>query len=83
MILALVAPYLYDRYLALSALLSNGPGKIANLNNFKSHEIRFQDRIRNCEDVLVEEVMGVAFLSCDPGRDRWNTVMVSAGIHRV
>ncbi|KAI8937690.1 hypothetical protein NX059_005391 [Plenodomus lindquistii] len=74
-VVALVAPYLYDRYIALSALLSNAPGRIENLNSFKSHEIKFQGRIRNCEDVLVEEVMGIAFLSCDPGRDRWNTVM--------
>ena len=25
----------------------------------------------------MEETLGIAFLSCDPGRDRWNTVMVS------
>lgn len=50
-----------------------------NFNTFKSHEIKFQDRVRNCEDVLIEEGMGVAFLSCDPGRDQWNTVMVSSG----
>ncbi|KAF2856929.1 calcium-dependent phosphotriesterase [Plenodomus tracheiphilus IPT5] len=74
-VIALIAPYLYDRYIALSAILSNGPGKLQNLNSFKSHEVKFRDRIRNCEDVLVEEGMGIAFLSCDPGRDRWNTVM--------
>ncbi|KAH9868632.1 hypothetical protein J1614_007704 [Plenodomus biglobosus] len=74
-VLALIAPYLYDRYLALSGMLSNGPGKIESFNHFKSLEIKFKDRIRNCEDVLIEEGLGVAFLSCDPGRDRWNTVM--------
>jgi hypothetical protein len=47
------------------------------INNFKSHEIRFSDQIRNCEDVILEETLGIAFLGCDPGRDRWNTVMVN------
>jgi arylesterase/paraoxonase len=73
--LALLAPYVYDRYLALSAMLANRPGKFQNLNNFKSHEVKFRDQLRNCEDVLFEEGMGIAFLSCNPGRDQWNTVM--------
>jgi arylesterase/paraoxonase len=73
--LALLAPYVFERYIALSALLANRPGKFQSLNNFKSHEITFQDQLRNCEDVLLEEEMGMAFLSCNPGRDQWNTVM--------
>lgn len=48
------------------------------VNTFKSHEVLFKDYVRNCEDVLMEESLGVAFVSCDPGRDRWNTVMVSS-----
>jgi len=51
---ALTAPYLYDRYLTLSALLSNGPGRIQSVNNFQDYEIKFKDRLRNCEDVLVD-----------------------------
>ena len=74
----MTAPYLYDRYLTLSALLSNGPGRIQSVNNFQDYEIKFKDRLRNCEDVLVDENIGIAFLSCDPGRDRWNTVMVGS-----
>lgn len=62
----------------LSAIFASRPGNLQKIYNIKSHEVKFQDRIRNCEDVLVEEGMGVAFLSCDPGRDRWNTVMVGA-----
>ncbi|KAF1940494.1 hypothetical protein EJ02DRAFT_406476 [Clathrospora elynae] len=73
--LAVIAPYLYDRYVALSGMLANRPGSFQNLNKFESHEIKFQDQLRNCEDVLLEEGMGIAFLSCNPGRDRWNTVM--------
>ncbi|CAO2657305.1 Nn.00g034310.m01.CDS01 [Neocucurbitaria sp. VM-36] len=73
--LAIIAPYLYDRYTALSAIAANRPGKLQKIYNIKGHEVKFQDQIRNCEDVLVEEGMGIAFLSCDPGRDRWNTVM--------
>lgn len=57
-------------------IFANRPGKFENVNHFKSHEVKFRDRLRNCEDVLVEEDMGIAFLSCNPERDQWNTVMV-------
>jgi arylesterase/paraoxonase len=67
----------YDRYIAACVLLANRPGKLQAVNGFKSYEIKFRDRIRNCEDVILEESEGVAILSCDAGRDRWNTVMVS------
>ncbi|KAF1841673.1 calcium-dependent phosphotriesterase [Cucurbitaria berberidis CBS 394.84] len=73
--LAIVAPFLYDRYNWLSAVVANRPGKLQKIYNIKSHEVKFQDQIRNCEDLLIEEGMGIAFLGCDPGRDRWNTVM--------
>jgi arylesterase/paraoxonase len=68
------APYIYDR---LSTVATNRPGAFVPINNFKSHEIRFADKIRNCEDVILKESLGIAFLGCDPGRDRWNTVMVN------
>lgn len=75
--LATVAPWVYDRYIAASSLLASRPSKLQNLNTFESYEIMFADQIRNCEDVILEEGLAIAFLSCDPGRDRWNTVMVS------
>ena len=75
-LVVLIAPYVYDRYVGLSTMMSNRPGKMQPVNNFSSYEIKFHDRIRNCEDILLEEDLGIAFLSCDPGRDRWNTVMV-------
>lgn len=59
-------------------MLANAPAKLEGFNSFKSYEIKFADQIRNCEDVILEESLGVALLSCDPGRDRWNTVMVSS-----
>ncbi|EME85517.1 uncharacterized protein MYCFIDRAFT_130988, partial [Pseudocercospora fijiensis CIRAD86] len=31
--------------------------------------------IRNCEDIYLSQTHGYALLSCDPGRDSWNTVM--------
>ncbi|XPS94155.1 hypothetical protein M3J09_003480 [Ascochyta lentis] len=77
LLLALVAPYLYDRYTFLSTMIANRPGKLQNIKSFESYGVKYQDRLRNCEDVILEESLGVAFLSCDPGRDRWNTVMGS------
>ncbi|KAF2819976.1 calcium-dependent phosphotriesterase [Ophiobolus disseminans] len=74
-VLAALAPWLYDRYIGLSTIVVNRPGKLLHVNGFKGYEVKFADRIRNCEDVVLEEELGVAILSCDPGRDRWNTVM--------
>lgn len=73
--LAVIGPYLYDRGVTFSGMLANRPGKFENLNLFKEHQVKFAQRMRNCEDVLIEEGMGVAFVSCNPGRDQWNTVM--------
>ena len=73
---ALLAPWLYDRYHAFAPMLANRPSLFQSLNTFKSHEIKYRDQLRNCEDVIIEKSLGIAFLSCDPGRDRWNTVMV-------
>ena len=72
----MIGPYLYDRGVTFSGMLANRPGKFENLNLFKEHQVKFAQRMRNCEDVLIEEGMGVAFVSCNPGRDQWNTVMV-------
>ncbi|KAF2476506.1 calcium-dependent phosphotriesterase [Lindgomyces ingoldianus] len=77
LILALVGPYLYDRYLAYWPMVANLPSRMKPIYTFRSHELKFQDRIRNCEDVVLDEGMGLAILSCDAGRDRWNTVMAS------
>lgn len=45
------------------------------VNRLPHHTIKFADRIRNCEDLTMVPEDGLAILSCDPGRDRWNTVM--------
>jgi arylesterase/paraoxonase len=73
--LAVLAPYGWERYLALSEIVANRPGHYTPIDTFKSYEIKFQDEIKNCEDLLLDEDSGMAILSCDPGRDRWNTVM--------
>ncbi len=56
-------------------MFANRPSKFQPLNTFNSHEILFRDRLRNCEDVIMEKSLGIAIIGCDPGRDRWNTVM--------
>lgn len=64
-----------ERYQAFSIILANRPGKFTPEYNIKSHKILFDDRIRNCEDALLDENLSLAILSCDAGRDNWNTVM--------
>ncbi|KAF2275020.1 uncharacterized protein EI97DRAFT_494930 [Westerdykella ornata] len=74
-VLAGLSPWLYDRYQIFSHMMANRPGKLIEINAFKSHDVLFQDAIRNCEDVVLAEKGGIAILSCDAGRDNWNTVM--------
>lgn len=41
------------------------------------YQVNLKDDVRNCEDILINEEEAFMLLSCDPGRDEWNTVMVS------
>jgi arylesterase/paraoxonase len=75
-LLAASAPYLYGRYVAFSGMFAHRPSVFQNVTTFRSQTVKFADKVRNCEDVVMVETLGVAFLSCDPGRDGWNTVMV-------
>jgi arylesterase/paraoxonase len=78
-LLALVlGPFLYQRISLVLSLKDNAPGKIQSRSAFTSYEVKFAEQLRNCEDVILPEGLdGLAILSCDEGRDRWNTVMVS------
>ncbi|KAI0905661.1 putative paraoxonase [Ustulina deusta] len=73
--LALLSPFLYERGQTSSLFWKNAPHRLVKVNTFASHEVRFADRIRSCEDALMVESEGLAILGCDPGRERWNTVM--------
>jgi hypothetical protein len=42
-----------------------------------NYELKYVDKLRNCEDLVVDEKAGYMVLGCDEGRDVWNTVMVS------
>ncbi|KAI0427055.1 putative paraoxonase [Xylaria sp. FL1042] len=74
-VLALLSPYVYERSQTAALFWKNAPDRLVRINTFASHEVRFADRIRSCEDVLLVESEGIAILGCDPGRERWNTVM--------
>ncbi|KAI0512963.1 putative paraoxonase [Xylaria bambusicola] len=74
-LLALLSPFIYERAQTLSLFFSNAPHRLVKVNTFASHEVRFADRIRSCEDVLLVESKGIAIAACDPGRERYNTVM--------
>lgn len=48
-----------------------------------SYELRYADKLRNCEDLVVDEKVGYMVLGCDEGRDVWNTVMVSSSSYQL
>ncbi|KPM45163.1 hypothetical protein AK830_g1412 [Neonectria ditissima] len=73
--LALLGPLLWPRIRVLSIFYKNAPERLQRMNALESLELKFEDRIRNCEDALLLEDKGLAILSCDPGREIWNTVM--------
>ncbi|POR38283.1 Serum paraoxonase/arylesterase 1 [Tolypocladium paradoxum] len=56
-------------------LYTNAPNRLVKIDAFRSHTVKFADRLRSCEDVLLLEERGLAIVACDPGRERWNTVM--------
>lgn len=64
----------------LATMYNNVPSRLTpvdNLGTSSIRQIKFADRpsFRSCEDALLVESLGVAIVACDPGRDRWNTVM--------
>ena len=75
---SLLTAFLYSRAGSLYSLYANAPGRLQHINNLKNSDIRFREDVRNCEDVVLDTDQGFALLSCDPGRDTWNTVMVSS-----
>ncbi|KAI0015417.1 putative paraoxonase [Xylariomycetidae sp. FL0641] len=75
LVLALLSPWLYDRAQTLSLFFANAPGRFVRIDAVASHQIKFADRIRSCEDAVLLESQGLAILACDPGREMWNTVM--------
>ncbi|KAI1378853.1 hypothetical protein F4677DRAFT_381382 [Hypoxylon crocopeplum] len=74
-VLAALLPFLYDSLQRFSIIIRNAPGRLATINNLKSYEIKFEETVRSCEDGLLVESQGLAILSCDPGREKWNTVL--------
>jgi hypothetical protein len=72
----MLAPILYERGYTLFLFWKNAPERLVKINTFASHEVKFADSIRSCEDALLVESEGLAIVGCDPGRERWNTVMV-------
>lgn len=76
--MAITSVFLYSASNLLFLLATNTPGRLQAINNFQSHEVLFPDVVRNCEDAIFDDEGGFMILSCDPGRDTWNTVMVIA-----
>lgn len=75
-VVALLAAFIYARWSILPFFFVNAPARLSSVNAIGDYEVRFKDVVRNCEDIYLNENEGWALLSCDPGRDKWNTVMV-------
>ncbi|KAI1264848.1 putative paraoxonase [Xylariaceae sp. FL1019] len=72
---ALLWSFLSPRAHTASIFYKNAPARFQEISNIPNPTIKFSDRIRSCEDVILVESRGLAILGCDPGRERWNTVM--------
>lgn len=80
---AAFAALVYDRSQLLYSFYGNEPSRLVKINTLSSPSIKFADRIRSCEDVVLIEERGLAIAACDAGRERWNTVMVRARLASV
>jgi len=72
---AISPSWLIGRLFVPYMMYQNAPSRLPNISVFSEQKIKFEDQIRNCEDAVLDENLGIAYFSCDPGRDRWNTVM--------
>ncbi|KAK8093034.1 hypothetical protein PG999_014621, partial [Apiospora kogelbergensis] len=72
---ALLAVAVYSRIPLIQTFYYNHPDRLVEIDNIGPYEIKFSDKIRSCEDVILIESKGVAIVGCDAGRERWNTVM--------
>jgi hypothetical protein len=70
------AAFVQYRLHGLRLLVTNADGKFPRHADFKSSEVKFADRIRNCEDAVLVEGKEILIMAPDPGRDLWNNVMV-------
>lgn len=75
-LLAPLAALLVARVRVLSLAYFNAQERMPRHANFSSHEVKFADQVRNCEDAVLVETRGIALIACDTGREKWNTVMV-------
>ncbi|QDS75593.1 hypothetical protein FKW77_006300 [Venturia effusa] len=73
--LAIAGPFLVDHLYPAYLMIRNHPAVLKNVNKFSAYKVAFEDEVRNCEDVVMDENKGVVIFSCDAGRDKWNTVM--------
>lgn len=77
MLVSALATFLYSRSHVLKSFVANAPGRLTKINTFENYEVKFADRLRNCEDAVLLPGRQLAITACDPGRDKWNVVMVS------
>ncbi|OAA48033.1 Six-bladed beta-propeller, TolB-like protein [Beauveria brongniartii RCEF 3172] len=74
-LVAALATFLYGRSNVLNSFVANAPDRLKKINTLKNYEIKFADRMRNCEDAVLLKERQLAITACDPGRDNWNVVM--------
>ncbi|KAK8074225.1 hypothetical protein PG994_005124 [Apiospora phragmitis] len=75
-LVAAISALVYPRIPILWSFYSNQPDRLIQINNIgPSYKVKFADKLRSCEDIILIESRGVAIVACDAGRERWNTVM--------
>ncbi|GAB7351824.1 hypothetical protein MBLNU459_g2389t1 [Dothideomycetes sp. NU459] len=68
---ALILYLIVPRAVTILGLERHAPSRLQRWSSLNA-TIRFIE-LKNCEDALMHE--GISILSCDSGRDKWNTVM--------
>ncbi|KAH0029795.1 hypothetical protein KCU78_g3239, partial [Aureobasidium melanogenum] len=80
LVVAACIPHIYSRLSLLYTIeTTNDPARLSTprgwITEKGNYEIKYANKLRNCEDLVVDEKAGYVVLGCDEGRDVWNTVM--------
>ncbi|KAF2157252.1 calcium-dependent phosphotriesterase [Myriangium duriaei CBS 260.36] len=75
LIIAIISPQLYQQGHLFWAFRKNAPSTLERRHMPYQFEVKLADKVKNCEDHVLDEQSGWAILSCDFSRDKWNAVM--------
>ncbi|TQV94622.1 hypothetical protein IF1G_06633 [Cordyceps javanica] len=70
-LVAALATFLYSHGHVLTSFIANAPGRLEKTNTLRNWEVKFADRLRNCEDAVLLEDRQLGPPPTSPPSTRW------------